>query len=120
MKIAIVIYKSMSIIMIVACIVLAVLGITAQSNWLYIIIPIIVVLAFVISLFIEKDKSKLMTSIYTGHLLVVLTVIQMLLTFKVELATSLVIFFITLIMMSAMVISLKYMMKKIGAANAKN
>lgn len=124
MKIAIIIYNIMSAIMLIACMFFTVLGILVQYNWIYIILPTISIVIFIFSLvklkrYIDGYK-KLMLSMYTSHLLVIFTVIQMLLTFKIEIITSIIITIITILMMTTMVFALGYIIRKLGANNATN
>ena len=124
MKIAIIIYNIMSVIMLIGCIVFTVLGFSVQFNWIYIMLPVISIVIYTFSLVKLKSYidgyKKLMLSMYTGHLLVIFTVIQMLLTFKIEIITSIIITIITILMMSTMVFALGYIIRKLGANNATN
>lgn len=124
MKKALLIYQIMSFIMLGICITLALYSMTNEPNWIISIIPILSILLFAVFNFILKNRKKiyqkLINNIYNSHILVVFAVVEAVVVFKLGLATSIIITFITILMMTAMVMFLRYTFGKLGVSDAEN
>ncbi len=124
MKIAIIIYKMMSIIMIACCIALAIFSFTIMIDLKDVIIPVIASTIFVLLVIKsrkqDKKLKKLLLNLYGSHGFVVLTVIQVIIVFDVKFQTAIAIILIAFLMMTMMILILRYFFKKMGAFNAEN
>ena len=123
MSITILIYKVMNILMLLACIALAVIGIVGVGNMLNLIAPMVAIVVLVFSYKKQKKQEdsskKLFITMYSAHLLVIFTVIQMLFTFEVAFVISLVVIAIAVATVGGMMFTLRHIFLKLGANNAK-
>jgi 4-hydroxybenzoate polyprenyltransferase len=122
MKKATIIYKIMSVVMLVACIAFA-LFLSDKVSITNFILPTCAVIVFIVYSFIIKGKSvkdRFLNNIYLSHTLVVLTLIQAMVVFNIDILTTIIIVTIGVIMNVFLVVSLKVMLKKIGVNDAKD
>lgn len=122
MKKAIIIYRIMGIIMLVACFAFGVF-LPKQISIINFVLPACSLVVFGIYSFILKGKSVkdiLLNNIYLSHILVLFTIIQAMIIFKIDIITAIIIIFIGLLMNVFLVMSLRLMFNKIGVNNAEN
>lgn len=122
MKKAIIIYRIMGIIMLVACFAFGIF-LPNQTSLVNFILPACSLVIFGIYSFILKGKSVkdiLLNNIYLSHILVLFTIIQAMVIFKIDIITAIIIIFIGLLMNVFLVMSLRLMFNKIGVDNAEN
>jgi len=116
MKAAKIIYIIMNVIMILACTVLAVVGIINGFSLLYLIAPIIAVALFTVVIFRKNADGfiNLMWIIFSAHIAVIIAVTQAVFVFDVKIGNAVAMLIIAVLLIAFMVWAISRMFKKLA------